>query len=443
MIKNRWFVVIGAILVQLALGSLYSWGSMTIYVSPVLGLPREVTVYIFGVSIISFAFTMILAGDLMKKIGPQKTAILGAIIMGIGAFVSAAVIVLKSSGILGYGTMRLLIPFIGLLIGYGFLYGAGIGLSYVVPIATANKWFPDKKGLITGVAVAGFGLGSFIFNYLIKYLANPQGLLSNDPKFATEMIKTVPMMFVVLGIVYVIVIIIGSKTLQNPPDGYKPEGWTPAPPKQGSLVSSRDYERKEIVRMRQSYLLMFAFLLSAMCGLIVIGSFAAFATSTDSTGKFIYAIGTVDFVLVASAAAIFNGAGRIVWGKIADSIGFKMTMMIMFVIQAILMLLYFTTNVNWVYFLIMTCLIYFCFGGNLALFPTGTSDLYGNKNLGKNYGFIFIGYGVAGFVGAVGVSLFVMSFGGYLFLFMFLGILSLGAAALVFLIKPPISTETK
>jgi len=441
MIKNRWFVVIGAILVQLALGSLYSWGSMTIFVSPVLGLPREMTVYIFGVSIISFAFTMILAGDLMKKIGPQKTAILGAIVMGIGAFLSAFFIMLKSS--LGYGVLGILVPFIGLIISYGFLYGAGIGISYVVPIATANKWFPDKKGFITGVAVAGFGLGSFVFNYLIKFLANPQGLQSNDPKFAAEMAKTVPIMFVVLGIIYLIAIIIGSKTLQNPPDGWLPEGWTPAAPKKGSLVSSRNYERKELVRMRQSYLLMFAFLLSAMCGLIVIGSFAAFATSTDAQGNYIYAIGTVDFVLVASLAALFNGTGRIVWGKIADSIGFKMTMMIMFVIQAILMFLYFTTNVNWVFFLLMTCLIFFCFGGNLALFPTGTSDLFGSKNLGKNYGFIFIGYGVAGFIGAVGVSLFVMTFGSYLFVFLFLGFLSLGAAALVFLIQPPTETKTE
>jgi OFA family oxalate/formate antiporter-like MFS transporter len=441
MIKNRWFVVIGAILVQLALGSLYSWGSMTIFLSPVLGLPREVTVYIFGVSIISFAFTMILAGDLMKKIGPQKTAILGAIVMGIGAFLSAFFIMLKSS--LGYGVLGILVPFIGLIIGYGFLYGAGIGLSYVVPIATANKWFPDKKGFITGVAVAGFGAGSFVFNYVIKFLANPQGLQSNDSKFPAEMAKTVPIMFVVLGIIYLIAIIIGSKTLQNPPDGWVPEGWTPSAPKQGSLVSSRNYERKELVRMRQSYLLMFAFLLSAMCGLIVIGSFAAFATSTDSRGDYIYAIGTVDFVLVASLAALFNGAGRIVWGKIADSIGFKMTMMIMFVIQAILMFLYFTTNVNWVFFLLMTCLIFFCFGGNLALFPTGTSDLFGSKNLGKNYGFIFIGYGVAGFIGAVGVSLFVMTFGSYLFVFLFLGFLSLGAAALVFLIQPPTETKTE
>ena len=195
--------------------------------------------------------------------------------------------------------------------------------------------------------------------------------------------------------------------------------------------------------MRQSYLLMFAFLLSAMCGLIVIGSFAAFATSTDSQGNYIYAIGTVDFVLVASLAALFNGAGRIVWGKIADSIGFKMTMMIMFVIQAILMLLYFATNVNWFFFLLMTCLIFFCFGGNLALFPTGTSDLFGSKNMGKNYGFIFIGYGIAGFIGAVGVSLFVITFGSYLFVFLFLGFLSFGAAVLVFLIKPPTVTKTE
>ncbi len=422
-LKNRWFVVIGAILVQLALGSLYSWGTMTVFVSPVLGIPREVTVYIFGLGLASFALTMIFAGNIMKKIGPQKTAILGGIIIGVGAFLSAAFIAVKS--------------FPGLLISYGFLFGAGIGISYVVPIATANKWFPDKKGLITGVAVAGFGAGSFIFNYLIKALANPGGLLPDAKNFASSMAKTTPTMYVVLGIVYLALIIGGSMTLKNPPEGWKPEGWTPAPPKQGGVNTGIEFERKEIVKLPQAYLLLGAFLLSAMCGLIVIGSYAAFATSVDKNEEFIYVIGTVDFVLVGSLAALFNGAGRIVWGKIADVIDFKKTMMIMFLVQAVMMFIYFTTNTNMVFFLLITCFIFFCFGGNLSLFPTGTSDLFGAKNMGKNYGFIFLGYGIAGFIGAVGVNLFVVAFGSYLVLFVFLGFLSIGAAVLVFLIKPP------
>ncbi|MHA1320952.1 MAG: MFS transporter, partial [Promethearchaeota archaeon] len=169
----------------------------------------------------------------------------------------------------------------------------------------------------------------------------------------------------------------------------------------------------------------------------VIGSYAAFAKSVDVGENFIYAIGTSDFVLIGSLAALFNGLGRIVWGKLADMITYKKSMLIMFSTQAVLMFLYFTTNMNASYFLIITCAIYFCFGGNFSLFPTATADLFGSKNLGPNYGIVFTAYGVAGFIGAVGVNLFVSIFGSYLILFIVMGLMSVGSAILAYVIKPP------
>jgi len=180
-----------------------------------------------------------------------------------------------------------------------------------------------------------------------------------------------------------------------------------------------------------------AFALSAMSGLMVIGSYASFAKSVDVGDNFIYAIGISDFVLIGSLAALFNGLGRIVWGKLADMITYKKSMLVMFTIQAILMFIYFTTNVSEIYFLIITCSIYFCFGGNFSLFPTATADLFGSKNLGPNYGIVFTAYGVAGFIGAVGVNLFVTIFGGYLILFIVMGLMSVGSAIIAYLIKPP------
>lgn len=421
--KSRSWVVLGAILIQLALGSLYSWGTMTIFVSPVLELAKEVTVYIFGIAIIAFAITMVVSGNIAKRIGPQKTAILGGIVLGIGAFLSAAFIVAKS--------------FPGMILSYGFLFGAGIGIAYVVPIATANKWFPDKKGFITGIAVAGFGAGSFIFNYLIKFLANPGGLETTDPNFLSAMEATTPLMYIVLAIIYLAMIVGGALFMHNPPEGFVPEGWVPPVVEDGNIKASVEFERSEIIKLPQTYLMIGAFLLSAMCGLIVIGSYAAFAKSVDASENYLYAIGTSDFVLVGSIAALFNGAGRIAWGKVADVLDFKKAMIIMFSVQAVLCFIYFTTNVNEIYFLLMTSLIYFCFGGNLSLFPTGTSDLYGKDNLSSNYGVIFWGYGIAGFVGAVAVNAIVTAFGGYLTLFVVMGFLSIGAAVLAFLIKPP------
>jgi len=419
-VRNRWIIVIGAILIQLALGTIYSWGTLTIFVSPYLNEIREVTVYIFGVGLLSFAITMIFAGQLQQKYGPRNIAILGGILIGIGVILSA-----------------FMTSFIGLLITYGIIFGAGIGFGYVCPIASAGKWFPDKKGFINGIAVAGFGAGSFIFNYVIKALANPTNLETNDPLFLTTISPNIPIMFIILGIIYLILVIGGAMALSNPPEGWSPPNWTPPPPSEESGISGIEFKRKQTIKLPQFWMLWTAFVLSAMSGLMVIGSYASFAKTENTIGDFIYLIGTADFVLIGSLAALFNGLGRIVWGQLSDKITYKRSMLVMFSIQAILMFIYFTTNINEIYFLIMTCAIYFCFGGNFSLFPTATADLFGSKNLGPNYGIVFTAYGVAGFIGAVGVNYLVAIFGSYLVLFIVMGLFSVGSAILAFIIKPP------
>jgi OFA family oxalate/formate antiporter-like MFS transporter len=398
-IRNRWIVVIGAILIQLALGTIYSWGTMTIFVSPYLNQPPELTVYVFGTGLLAFAITMIFAGKLQQKYGPKKIAIVSAILLSAGVILSAAMTTL-----------------IGLLITYGIIFGMGIGFGYVCPIACCNKWFPDKKGLINGIAVAGFGAGAFIFNFLIRAFAA----------------ISIPVMFILLGIIYFFLVFVGALTLNNPYEGWCPEGWTPPPPSEESGISGLEFERTQTIKLPQFWMLWAMFILSAISGLMVIGSFAAFSRSDPS-----YVISTADFVLIGSLAALFNGAGRIVWGKLADFISYKKAMIFMFITQAILMLIYFSTNINDIYFLIITCAIFFCFGGNFSLFPTATADLFGSKNLGENYGIVFTAYGVAGFIGAIGVNIIVLAFGSYLLLFIVMGIMSIIAAILAFIIKPP------
>ena len=419
-VRNRWIVVIGAIMIQLALGTIYSWGTLTVFISPYLSEIKEVTVFIFGIGLLSFAITMIFAGKLQQKYGPRNIAILGGILMGSGVILSA-----------------FMTNFIGLLITYGIIFGAGIGFGYVCPIASASKWFPDKKGFINGIAVAGFGAGSFVFNYLIKALANPTNLETDHPNFVSTVTQNIPLMFIVLGIIYLVLIIGGAFTLSNPPEGWKPEGWIPPAPSEKSGISGLEFERGQTIKLPQFWMLWATFILSAISGLMVIGSYTAFAKTVDVGDNFIYNIGTADFVLIGSLAALFNGLGRIVWGKMADIITYKRAMLLMFITQAVLLFIYFSTNFNAIYFLIMTCAIFFCFGGNFSLFPTATADLFGSKNLGPNYGVIFTAYGIAGFMGATMVSAFVSVFGSYLILFIVMGLMSVGAVVLAYLIKPP------
>jgi OFA family oxalate/formate antiporter-like MFS transporter len=409
-------------MIQLALGTIYSWGTLTVFISPYLGEIKELTVYIFGIGLLSFAVTMIFAGSMQQKYGPRNIAILGGILIGIGLVSSA-----------------FMTNFIGLFITYGIIFGMGIGFGYVCPIASAGKWFPDKKGFINGIAVAGFGAGAFIFNFVVKALANPTGLSDKDANFVNVISPNIPVMFIVLGLIYLVLVIGGAMTLSNPPEGWTPDGWTPSAPSEESGISGLDFERGKTIKTSQFWMLWAAFALSAISGLMVIGSYSAFAKTELSPSVFLYVIGTSDFVLIGSLAALFNGLGRIVWGKMADILTYKKAMLIMFLTQAVLLFIYFTTNFNEVYFLILTCAIFFCFGGNFSLFPTATSDLFGSKNLGPNYGIVFTAYGIAGFVGAVGVNLLVTIFGSYLVLFIVMGIMSIGSAVLAYLIKPPSS----
>lgn len=398
-VRNRWIVVVGAILIQLALGTIYSWGTLTTFISPYINEAPELTVYIFGVGLLSFAITMIFAGQLQQTQGPKRVAILGGTLIGIGVILSS-----------------FMTTFLGLLFTYGILFGSGIGFAYVCPIACAGKWFPDKKGFINGIAVAGFGAGAFIFNFVIKWLAQ----------------ISIPLMFVIIGVSYLAMIIGGALTLSNPPEGWEPVGWDTIS-KSGEGVES-SFERREVIKLYQFWMLWGTFVLSAISGLLVIGSFASFALS-DVT----YDIYLINFVLIGSLAALFNGFGRIFWGKLADIISYKKSMIVMFSVQAILMMSYFYTNSGILVFAFYTCAIFFCFGGNFSLFPTATSDLFGSKNLGANYGILFTAYGIAGFIGAVGVDLFVRAFGSYLLLFIVMGCMSIGAVVLVYLIKPPVS----
>lgn len=400
---NRWIVVIGAVIIQLALGTIYTWGVMTIFVSPYLGLPRELTVFVFGVGLLAFGLSMIFSGQFQQRIGPRKATMIGGIILAVGVMLSAAMTTL-----------------IGLIITYGLLFGIGIGIAYVCPIATAQKWFPDKKGLISGIAVAGFGAGAFIFNYVISALA----------------VISIPLMFIILGVIYAAMILSGALTLKLPPADYRPPGWTPPPPTAG-VSSGLDLTRNETVKTKAFWMLWLMFTLSAISGLLVIGSFAAFAKLTDMIGTPLYVISATDFVLLGGIAALFNGLGRIVWGKIADTLTYKKTMMLMFTVQGVLMITYFFTNASIPAFMALTCLIYFCFGGNFSLFPTATADLFGLKNVGANYGVVFSAYGIAGFIGATMVPTFYAAFGSYLLLFVTMGIMSFAATALTIILKPP------
>ena len=385
---NRWLVVLGAILIQLALGALYAWSVFTKILTDPAGIYQFTatqTAWIFSAALATFALVMILAGRWLARVGPRVMTILGGILLGLGFVLGGF-----------FGT-----SFWAQFIFIGLLAGAGIGLGYVVPIAVGVKWFPDKKGMITGLAVAGFGFGATIWVKLAGSWFG--GLLNHAELFGLPPVQTV---FVIYGIVFAALVLLGSIVMVNPPEDYKPRGWNPEQ-SQAAVMGGAGFTPQQMLRTGQFYAIWAVFLSSAIAGLMVIYCIKLFgidALEYHGVGK--AAITTETAV---AWLAIFNGLGRILWGMISDRIGRKHAIMIMSAAQGIAMLLtyhVFIYSGQTTGLIIAACLIGFNYGGIFALFPAITADWFGNKEVGRNYGWVFSAYGVAGIVGPLLAGVF-------------------------------------
>jgi OFA family oxalate/formate antiporter-like MFS transporter len=395
-VMNRWVIVVGGILIQLALGAIYAWSAFTGPLQGSTTAPSEFsftkteTQVIFSVGLLVFAIFTIIGGRLQTKLGPMKVALSGGILLGLGyilaSFVGAS--------------------FIGKLCFLGVVGGAGIGLAYVVPIATAVKWFPDKKGLVSGLAVAGFGFGAFIW----ILIANPPsvlgfaGLISKQTGQFTYTISNVDAAFLIYGVTFLVLVTIGSLLMRNPPAGWKPKGWSPPQPKAGKTIVS-SCKPKLMLKSKNFYLLWMMFLIGALAGLMVIGNVQNFAKSpTDGFAANGFSVTEAADIAVIGAAVclpIFNGAGRIIWGQVSDRFGRGKSLIAMFAFQAVMMTAFFYTTSNPIMFYVVAALIGFNFGGNFALFPVSCADSFGAENLALNYGFLFTAYGIGGIVGPI------------------------------------------
>lgn len=395
-VMNRWIIVVGGILIQLALGAIYAWSAFTTPLQGAPGLPSEFgftkteTQAIFSAGLMVFAIFTIIGGRLQIKLGPMKVALIGGLLLGFGYILA---------GFIGAS-------FFGKLIFIGVVAGAGIGLAYVVPIATGVKWFPDKKGLVSGLAVAGFGFGAFIW----ILLANPpsilgfSGLITSQTGEFAYTIANVDNAFLIYGIAFLVLVILGSSVMKNPPAGWKPAGWNPSQIGTGKKTELC-LKPKEMLITKNFFLLWVMFLIGALAGLMVIGNVQNFAKS-PTDGFTAYGFGAqeaIDFAVIGAAIClpIFNGAGRIIWGQFSDRIGRRKALMAMFLFQAITMAIFFYTTSNPILFYLVAALIGFNFGGNFALFPSACADSFGAENLGLNYGFIFTSYGIGGIIGPI------------------------------------------
>ncbi|MFO7638402.1 MAG: OFA family MFS transporter [bacterium] len=413
-VYNRWMIVVGAVLVQLCLGAIYAWSVFRKPLETELDISATQASLPFSFVLIFFALATVVGGRLQDRFGPRKIAIAGGILLAAGMMVASA-----AKDI----TM--------LIVGYGVLSGIGIGFSYVCPIASGVKWFPDKRGLITGLAVAGFGAGAFFVAPLAAGLISgtPYNLLGvnlfNLPAlgvFAT---------FRWLGFAYLVLVTLGGLLLCNPKAGYCPAAWTPPAPKKGQAAPTHaDFTSGQMLSTWQFWVIWLMYFAGCAAGLMMIGQTSPIAQELARFNVSTAAIGV-------SVLAIFNTLGRILWGRISDSIGRSRTLFLMYLINAVAVFGYFLIPAAPVVFWFGIALVGATFGGYLAIYPAINADYYGTKYAGINYGLIFTAYGFGGLLSNIFAPQVREITGNYNFAFILTGLLCVAAAIASFLLKPP------
>jgi OFA family oxalate/formate antiporter-like MFS transporter len=423
--KGRWTVILGGLIIQIILGTVYAF---SVFVRPLeseFGWDRTTTQWAFSFALVTFATVMIPAGRLQDRIGPRRVASIGGILLG-ASFLLGAVLVDETR------------PW-ALYLTYGILGGAGIGFAYVCPITAAVKWFPDKRGFISGLAVAGFGAGALFFAGPASVLLLPPG--GGGEAMGLSQILLVGLgvskgvgfgigwkaFFVLHGVVSGGAVLLGASLLRNPPEGWRPEGYSPDP---AVVIARRDLEWKQMLNTPLACMLWLTFIFGATSGLLAIGQWKPMMTSLLGARTFApeWMGGFGRFVEPVGILAIFNAIGRIFWGKISDLIDRPRAMMMMFLAQGMAFMLLVSVESHFAVF-VASAWVGLNFGGNFALFPSATADYFGTKNLGMNYGWIFTAYGVAGILGpVVGGVLFDVT-EQYVLAFVFAGLLCFVAAA--------------
>lgn len=349
---ERWIVVLGAVLLQVCLGAIYTWSLFNQPLIDKFGWDLDATVRTYSIAIAVFAFTTIFSGRLQDKIGPRLVATIGAVCYGAGLILTSMVTELWQ-----------------LYLCYSVLGGIGVGFAYVCPLATCVKWFPKKKGFITGIAVGAFGLGSFVFKSIIINLINSVGVSQT---------------FLYIGIIYLVVGGTGAQLLKLPTCETLISAANPS--------HKKNFRIREMIRTKSFYLLFMMYLFACISGLLVIGY--AKDIGVELAGLSIaVAANTVAII------ALFNAGGRLIWGTLSDKIGRERALFLMFIITTISMVVLAFLELHLFSYFASVSAIAFCFGGFLAVFPTVTSDYYGIKTMGKNYGIIYQAYGIAALLG--------------------------------------------
>ena len=405
----RWLLVAAGLLLQFSIGAVYAWsvfgGALENAESWQLSKVRASLPFTVTIGMI-FVGTY-LGGRLQDLRGPRIVAMIGGVVYALGIILASF-----TSSADDYWL---------LIVGYGVISGFGLGFAYIVPIAMLQKWFPDKPGLITGLAVGGFGFGAVLTSPVAQWL------IAQDPDRPTSA-------FLPLGIAYLVMSLVGASFFRNPPEGYVVPGHekkaaAAAGDPADAKSPGRDFEPGEALRTPQWYILTAILTLNVAAGIALISQAAA--SATDIAGY-----STAGAASVVGVLAIFNGAGRIVWAAASDYIGRMKAFAAMLGLSGVSLLLIPHAE-NAVLFFVLAAIVYTCYGGGFGTMPATAGDYFGLKNAGAIYGLMLVGWSLGGVVGPLIASALIGDVGGYTPAYTTIGIIALVSMVLTFIAKPP------
>jgi MFS transporter, OFA family, oxalate/formate antiporter len=399
---NRWGIAAAGVLLQVALGAVYAWSVFRVPLSKQFGWTISQVSLTFTIAIFALGFAAFFAGLWLSRAGPRIVAVTGGALYGLGVALASFA---------GHSLT-------GLYLTYGVIGGIGLGFSYIVPVAVLVKWFPDRRGLITGVAVGGFGAGALVTAPVATKLIGSVGVLPT---------------FLYLGIAYLVVTVICGFFMQNPPPGWKPAGWNPSAT-QSAQRSAADYTFGDAVRSWQWWVLWGLLFLNTSAGISVISQEVPMFQDLAKVSA-IAAAGMVGVV------SFGNALGRVFWAWLSDIVTRRMTFVIMYVLQVALFWalpsLHTTTTVTLVSFLILMC-----YGGGFGTMPAFTADYFGVKNVGPIYGLMLTAWSFASVFGPVLIAQMRQSTGVYTGALHIIAVVLLLSVVLPLIVRPPKTAVT-
>ncbi|WP_033706752.1 L-lactate MFS transporter [Bacillus mycoides] len=386
---NPWLVVLGTVIVQMGLGTIYTWSLFNQPLVSKYGWSLNAVAITFSITSLSLAFSTLFASKLQEKWGLRKLIMIAGLALGIGLILSS-----QASSLL------MLYVLAGAVVGYAD------GTAYITSLSNLIKWFPERKGLIAGISVSAYGTGSLIFKYINAMLIDSVG---------------VSQAFIYWGLIVTAMIVIGACLIHQAAE-------------QGTVQATKtqEYTTKEMLGTKEVYLLFIMLFTSCMSGLYLIGM-------VKDIGVQLVGLSAATAANAVAMVAIFNTLGRIILGPLSDKIGRLKIVTGTFIAMATSVLVLSFVDLNYGIYFVCVASVAFCFGGNITIFPAIVGDFFGMKNHSKNYGIVYQGFGFGALAGSfIGAVL-----GGFKPTFMVIGILCVVSFIIALLIQVPKQKKEK